>query len=108
MILDEARLKPHQVTRLGAESAAASGLSAPAAPETFTVAIDLQVDTRPRFVSHDGQLRFIGGFLGFTYDDRLQLGDRLYETAHGAMRVESIEAWEDEEPVHYEVGLVPA
>jgi len=108
VILDEARLKPYEITRIGPPAVSASGISAPAVPELFTAHIDLQVDNRPRFVAHDGQLRFVGGFIGFTYDDRLQLGDRLYDTPHGAMRVESIEAWDDEEPTHYEIGLVPA
>lgn len=108
MQLMDARLKPYQVTREGQATEAASGLSAPAAPEVLTVDIDLQTAGTPRFTRGEGEERITGGFKGFTYDDRLQLGDRLYGTPHGALRVESIETWDDEEPTHYEIGLVPA
>lgn len=108
MILDEARLKTHVVTREVAGSAADSGLSTQASPETFEIAMDLQAAGTPVFANYPDYKGFVGGAIGFTYDDRLQLGDRLYDTPMGALRVERIEAWDDEEPMHYEIGLVPA
>lgn len=108
MTLDEARLKPHTVTRPGGDVTTMSGMSAPEAPTTFEVLMDLQADGQPRFSSVPGVEGFVGGFTGFTYDDRLALGDQLLDTPHGALRVEAIELWDDEEPSHYQVGLVPA
>lgn len=108
MQLMEDRLAPYQVTREGQTTEAASGLSAPAAPEVLEVEIDLQQASTPRFIRGEGEERITGGFRGFTYDDRLRRGDRLYATPHGALRVESVETWADEEPTHYEIGLVPA
>lgn len=109
MELDEARLKSHQVTREEASAAAASGLSGYAEPTRLDVLMDLQASSTPRLVDGDqGEHRFVGTFTAFTHDDRVQIGDRLYDTPHGALRVEAVMAWDDEEPTHYELGLVPA
>jgi hypothetical protein len=106
-LMDE-RLRPFAVTREQVAVAGASGLSTRAAPLVFQVELDLQTASTPRFTREEGVVRITGGFRAFTYDDRLVAGDRLLDTPHGALRVESVEAWVDEEPVHYELGLVPA
>lgn len=108
MVLDEARLKAFTFTRRGEAAAAPSGMATEAPDVPVAVMMDLQADGAPRLVDSQGDTRFAGTFTGFTYSADLQIGDRLTGTAHGALRVESIQAWDDEEPTHYEVGLVPA
>lgn len=108
MVLDEARLKTYTVTREVAGATVASGLTAPSSPEQFDVLMDLQQSSSPRFVVQAGEERFTGAYRAFTYDATLQVGDRLLDTPFGAMRVEGVYPWDDEDPIHYEVGLVPA
>ena len=111
MLLDEARLKPYRVWREGQEAAALSGLSVPSdSPGGLEVHLDLQQRASVGLVTGEGAVRFTGGYRGFTYDDRLAVGDRLYDTPYGALRVTSVYAWDDEgdEPTHFEVGLETA
>jgi hypothetical protein len=108
MELDESRLKTHRVTREGQVTVGASGLAAPGVAVEFDVLIDVQQSGTPRFVVNPNEERFTGAYKGFTYDPALQVGDRLYHTGFGALRVESAYAWDDEDPTHYEIGLVPA
>lgn len=108
MVLDEARLKSLLFTRPGEAVAGPSGMTTEAEPTELAVQMDLQSDGAPRLVDSQGEVRFVGTFTGFTYSPELQIGDRLLGTTHGALRVESIQVWDDEEPTHYQVGLVPA
>lgn len=108
MVLDEARLKTLSFTRPGEAAAGTSGMTTEAPELPISVMMDLQSDGAPRLVDSQGEMRFVGTFTGFTYSPDLQIGDRLDNTLHGALRVESIQVWDDEEPTHYQVGLVPA
>jgi hypothetical protein len=110
MYLDEARLKTHQVTREQWGVAGASGLATTTAPLVFDVLMDVQQSSTPRFVVNPGEERFTGAYRGFTYDAALQVGDRIYSSPFGALRVEAVYTWDDEEgePTHYEIGLVSA
>jgi hypothetical protein len=110
MYLDEARLKTHQVTRERPGAVGASGLTISNPPLVFDVLMDVQQSSTPRFVVNPGEERFTGAYRGFTYDETLRVGDRLYSTPFGALRIEAIYTWDDEEgePTHYEIGLVPA
>ena len=108
MVLDEARLKVHVFTRKGEAAPGTSGMTAEADTAPVSVLMDLQADGAPKLVDSQGETRFVGTFTGFTYSPDLKIGDRLDGTVHGALRVESIQEWDDEEPTHYEIGLVPA
>lgn len=108
MLLDEARLKSYLITREAKDGTWASGLTAPAEPTTFTASLDLQQSSSPRFVVQAGEERFSGAYRAFTYDTTIAVGDRLLDTPFGPLRVEAVYPWDDEDPTHYEIGLVPA
>ena len=103
----ENRLKTYQLTREGDAATSASGLTTAAAPVTFEANLDLQQNSS-RLSAQDGILATTGSFTAFTYDSNVIVGDRIYSTPFGALRVESVYPWDDEDPTHYEVGLVPA